>query len=157
MTASFTLKTFVRVQVLLLAATNRPEVLDPALLRPGRISRRIVVPLPDQPGRREILAVHMRNIPMESAEFKGEAIEYLSALTVGFSGAELFNVVNEGALLAARRSEEVVSLTDLVNGVQRTRNGVNAPTGGAIGGLLQKLAEAVSPKAPVPVRSSTMV
>lgn len=144
------------MQVLLLAATNRPEVLDPALLRPGRISRRIVVPLPDRPGRREILGVHLRSIPMESLEFKAEAIDYLSSLTMGFSGAELYNVVNEGALLAARRNEDVVSLTDLVNGVTRTRNGVNAPGGAGLGGVLQKISDAVSPKAPMPARSSTM-
>jgi ATP-dependent Zn protease len=109
----------------LLAATNRPEVLDQALLRPGRISRRIVVPLPDVDGRQAILRVHLRNVPMESDEFKEQATQHLAAITPGFSGAELFNVVNEGALLTARRNGDVVQLTDLVMGVQRTRDGVN--------------------------------
>lgn len=116
------------VQILLLAATNRPEVLDKALLRPGRISRRIVVPLPDEKGRRDILAVHMRKVPMESEKYKNLCTEHLATVTQGFSGAELFNVVNEGALLAARRAGEYVTLTDYVQGVNRTRHGVNART-----------------------------
>lgn len=95
-------------QVLLLAATNRPEVLDRALLRPGRISRRVAVPLPDEAGRRAILAVHLASTPMEAGGYKDSAIGYLAALTAGFSGAELQNVVNEGALLAARRDASEV-------------------------------------------------
>lgn len=113
------------LQILLLAATNRPEVLDQALLRPGRISRRIVVPLPDESGRQSILRVHLRGVPMESEAAKDLAVEHLSAITPGFSGAELFNVVNEGALLTARRNGEFVGITELVAGVQRTRDGVN--------------------------------
>lgn len=144
-----------RPSVLLLAATNRPEILDPALLRPGRISRRIVVPLPDEAGRRDILRVHLRGIPMESESFKEEAVAYLASITRGFSGAELFNTVNEGALLAARRSDEVVALTDLVNGVTRTRDGVNSRAA-PLGKALARLAEAVTPRAPEPTRASPL-
>jgi ATP-dependent Zn protease len=118
--------TFVDVQVLLLAATNRPEILDSALLRPGRISRRIQVPLPDEEGRRDILRVHMRRVPMQDDEYKELCCQHLAAESHGFSGAELFNVVNEAALLAARREGDYVMLRDFLMGIQRTRDGVNA-------------------------------
>lgn len=75
--------------MLLLAATNRPEVLDKALLRPGRISRRIVVPLPDTAGRAAILKTHMRSKPMESAEYKERCTQHLATVTPGFSGTLL--------------------------------------------------------------------
>ncbi len=94
--------------VILIAATNRPDVLDPALLRPGRFDRRVVVPRPDVKGREEILKVHTRKIPL--AEDVDLAV--LARGTPGFSGADLANLVNEAALNAARYSKRVVSMED---------------------------------------------
>jgi cell division protease FtsH len=95
--------------VILIAATNRPDVLDPALMRPGRFDRQIVVDLPDLRGREGILRVHIRNKPM------GEDVEIttLARGTPGMAGADLANLVNEGALLAARRNHEKVYMADL--------------------------------------------
>jgi len=95
--------------VIILAATNRPDVLDPALLRPGRFDRQIVVPLPDVNGREKILEVHMRKVPLAN-NVKANVI---AKGTPGFSGAELANLVNEAALLAARKNNRVVSMLDL--------------------------------------------
>ena len=95
--------------VIILAATNRPDVLDPALLRPGRFDRQINVPLPDVKGREKILTVHMKKVPL--ANNVDAAV--LAKGTPGFSGAELANIVNEAALLAARRNKRVVSMADL--------------------------------------------
>ena len=94
--------------VILVAATNRPDVLDPALLRPGRFDRQIVVPVPDLRGREKILNVHVNNIPL------GPDVELalIARGTPGFSGADLENLVNEAALLAARENKETVSMTD---------------------------------------------
>src|SRR5215213_1672852 len=89
--------------VIVLAATNQPDVLDKALLRPGRFDRRVVVNLPDKVGREEILKVHTRSVPLA----RGVDLEELAASTPGLSGADLRNLVNEAALLAARREEEV--------------------------------------------------
>lgn len=92
--------------VLLLAATNRQDVLDPALCRAGRISRRVMVPLPDEKGRRDILLVHLRHTACQGGqEGKLAAAAAVAAVTPGFSGAELQNVVNEAALLAVREGE----------------------------------------------------
>ena len=94
--------------VILIAATNRPDVLDPALLRPGRFDRRVIVPRPDVKGREGILKVHMRRLPLaEDVE-----VELLARSTPGFSGADLENLVNEAALLAARQNKEKVSHQD---------------------------------------------
>ena len=95
--------------VILIAATNRPDVLDPALLRPGRFDRQVVVPNPDILGREKILKVHMRKVPL------GPDVEArtIARGTPGFSGADLANLVNEAALLAARRSKRVVTMIDL--------------------------------------------
>ncbi|HXH28044.1 MAG TPA: ATP-dependent zinc metalloprotease FtsH, partial [Candidatus Polarisedimenticolia bacterium] len=91
--------------VILIAATNRPDVLDPALLRPGRFDRRVVVPRPDVKGREEILRVHTRKIPLaEDVE-----LAVLARGTPGFSGADLANLVNEAALMAARRNKRMVT------------------------------------------------
>ena len=90
--------------VILVAATNRPDVLDPALLRPGRFDRRVVVPRPDVKGREGILRVHTRKVPLSD----DVAIDKLARATPGFSGADLENLVNEAALLAARRNKEKV-------------------------------------------------
>src|SRR6059036_1697023 len=95
--------------VILIAATNRPDVLDPALLRPGRFDRQIVVDVPDVRGREGILRVHTRNIPVGP----GVNLERIAKGTPGLAGAELANVVNEAALLAARRNKAVVDMDDL--------------------------------------------
>ncbi len=95
--------------VILLAATNRPDILDPALLRPGRFDRQIVVDMPDVKGREQILRVHTRKIPLGA----GVDLERIARGTPGLAGAELANVVNEAALLAARRNKAVVDMQDL--------------------------------------------
>ncbi|MDF1750837.1 MAG: ATP-dependent zinc metalloprotease FtsH [Alphaproteobacteria bacterium] len=95
--------------VILIAATNRPDVLDPALLRPGRFDRQVVVPNPDIMGREKILKVHLRKVPM-APDIDAKVI---ARGTPGFSGADLANLVNEAALLAARRNRRVVSMQEL--------------------------------------------
>jgi cell division protease FtsH len=94
--------------VIVIAATNRPDVLDPALMRPGRFDRQVVVPLPDIRGREQILMVHMRKVPM-SQDVKADII---ARGTPGFSGADLANLVNEAALFAARGNKRVVDMED---------------------------------------------
>ena len=94
--------------IIVIAATNRPDVLDPALLRPGRFDRQVVVPLPDIRGREQILAVHMRKVPL-AQDVKAEII---ARGTPGFSGADLANLVNEAALFAARGNKRVVDMED---------------------------------------------
>lgn len=93
--------------VLVLAATNRPEVLDPALTRPGRISRRVNVEAPDFAGRQQVLAVHMRAMPVEGDPATLQ--EVVASKTSGFVGADLANVVNEAAFIAARQSRPLYS------------------------------------------------
>ena len=95
--------------VIVIAATNRPDVLDPALLRPGRFDRQVVVPLPDVRGREQILKVHMRKVPMDD-DAKASII---ARGTPGFSGADLANLVNEAALFAARGNKRLVDMDDL--------------------------------------------
>ena len=95
--------------VIVIAATNRPDVLDPALLRPGRFDRQVVVPLPDVRGREQILKVHMRKVPMAD-DAKASII---ARGTPGFSGADLANLVNEAALFAARANKRLVYMDDL--------------------------------------------
>jgi cell division protease FtsH len=94
--------------IIVIAATNRPDVLDPALLRPGRFDRQVVVPLPDIRGREQILNVHMRKVPLGN-DVKPETI---ARGTPGFSGADLANLVNEAALFAARRAGRTVEMSD---------------------------------------------
>src|SRR6185503_10184522 len=94
--------------LILLAATNRPEVLDPALLRAGRFDRQVLVDRPDKQGRIQILVVHLKKVQL-SADADPERI---AALTPGFTGADLANLVNEAALVATRRGAEAVSLGD---------------------------------------------
>jgi len=94
--------------IILIAATNRPDVLDPALLRPGRFDRQVVVPLPDIRGREEILKVHMRKVPL-APDVKPDI---LARGTPGFSGADLANLVNEAALFAARGNKRLVDMDD---------------------------------------------
>jgi len=95
--------------VILIAATNRPDVLDPALLRPGRFDRQVVVPNPDILGREKILKVHLRKVPL-SPDVNPKTV---ARGTPGFSGADLANIVNEAALLAARKNRRVVTMEDL--------------------------------------------
>ncbi len=94
--------------IIVIAATNRPDVLDPALLRPGRFDRQVVVPLPDVRGRELILKVHMRKVPLDD-DVKPN---YIARGTPGFSGADLANLVNEAALFAARANKRVVSMDE---------------------------------------------
>ena len=94
--------------VIVIAATNRPDVLDPALMRPGRFDRQVVVPLPDIRGREQILNVHMKKVPL-GADVRADVI---ARGTPGFSGADLANLVNEAALFAARRNGRVVEMND---------------------------------------------
>ena len=93
--------------VIVMAATNRPDVLDPALLRPGRFDRQVVVPLPDIRGREQILKVHMRKVPLDG---KVDA-SIIARGTPGFSGADLANLVNEAALFAARENSKLVNMS----------------------------------------------
>jgi cell division protease FtsH len=95
--------------VIVIAATNRPDVLDPALLRPGRFDRQVVVPLPDVRGREQILKVHMRKVPMAD----NAKASVIARGTPGFSGADLANLVNEAALFAARGNKRLVDMEDL--------------------------------------------
>ena len=99
--------------IIIIAATNRPDVLDPALLRPGRFDRQVVVPLPDIKGREQILKVHCRNVPIsEDVE-----LSFIARGTPGFSGADLANLVNEAALLAARSGKKKITIvTGLLTG-----------------------------------------
>ena len=92
--------------IIVIAATNRPDVLDPALLRPGRFDRQVVVPLPDVRGREQILRVHMRRVPLADDVKPG----LIARGTPGFSGADLANLVNEAALFAARANQRLVSM-----------------------------------------------
>jgi cell division protease FtsH len=103
------------VGVIILAATNRPEVLDRALLRPGRFDRQVVVDAPDLDGRSAVLQLHVRGKPLAA----GVDLRKLAAQTPGFSGADLANVTNEAALLAARRSEEKITQKDLEDAVEK--------------------------------------
>jgi cell division protease FtsH len=104
-----------RKGVIILAATNRPDVLDPALLRPGRFDRQVVIDAPDLRGRLEILQVHARDIPIA----QGVSLERIAQRTPGFSGADLANVINEAALLAARRNKDQIETADLDEAVER--------------------------------------
>jgi len=104
-----------REGVILLAATNRPEILDPALLRAGRFDRQVLIGLPDQAGRSQILAVHVKKIKIDAAV----EIAKVAALTPGFSGADLANLVNEAALVATRRGGDSVTEVDFTKAVER--------------------------------------
>jgi cell division protease FtsH len=105
--------------VIVIAATNRPDVLDPALLRPGRFDRVVVVPSPDVRGRKAILDVHARGKPFEAAV----ALDVLAKQTPGFSGADLANVLNESAILAARRDKKTIGMAELEEAVDRVSVG----------------------------------
>ncbi len=106
-------------EVILIAATNRPDVLDPALLRPGRFDRQIVIDLPDLNGRKGIIAVHTRNVVLA----KNVDFDILARRTPGFSGADIHSMVNEAALLAARRNKDVVDMQDFEDAIERVTAG----------------------------------
>jgi len=116
--------------IIVLAATNRPEVLDPALLRPGRFDRQVLVDKPDFEGRIKILKVHVKHIKMS----EDASIEEIARLTAGLAGADLANIVNEAALLAGRKNKEQVEQEDFIEAVER-----------AIAGL-EKKSRRISPK-----------
>ena len=106
--------------IILIAATNRPDILDSAILRPGRFDRRIVVNMPDVKGREDILKVHVKNIPLN----KDVDLKVLGRSTPGFSGADLANLVNEAALLAARHGQEDVTMADMESAKDKVLMGV---------------------------------
>ncbi len=110
--------------IILIAATNRPDILDPALLRPGRFDRQIVVDRPDRPGRKAILEVHTRGKPIS----KEIDLDALAAQTPGFTGADLANLVNEAALLAARYGKKVIETHELEEGIMRVLAGPEKKT-----------------------------
>jgi cell division protease FtsH len=110
--------------IIVIAATNRPDVLDPALLRPGRFDRQVIVDRPDRNGRRQILEVHTKGKPLA----KEIDLDTLAAGTPGFTGADLANLVNEAALLAARRGERAISMSELDEAIVRVIAGPERKT-----------------------------
>ena len=107
------------VNVIVIAATNRPDILDPALLRPGRFDRRVILDNPDIRGRTEILEVHVKGKPID----EDVDLEKISRQTPGFSGADLANLVNEAAILAARRTKNLITFDEFVESVDRVMLG----------------------------------
>ena len=105
--------------IIIIAATNRPDVLDPALLRPGRFDRQVTVALPDKNAREEILKVHAKNKVLD----KGITLEYLAKRTPGFSGADLENLLNEAALLAVRRNKKSITMAEIDEATDRVLMG----------------------------------
>jgi cell division protease FtsH len=106
--------------VIIMAATNRPEVLDPALLRPGRFDRQVLVDKPDVRGREQILKIHVKNVKLADAV----DVSVIAARTAGFAGADLANLVNEAALLAARRDKTAVDTSDFEEAIDRVVAGL---------------------------------
>jgi cell division protease FtsH len=106
--------------VIVMAATNRPEMLDPALLRPGRFDRQVLVDRPDVKGREEILKVHVKNVKLDAKV----ALKEVAAISPGFVGADLANLVNEAALLAARKNKSSVGMDEFNEGVERVTAGL---------------------------------
>jgi cell division protease FtsH len=101
--------------LIVLAATNRPDVLDPAILRPGRFDRQIRIDIPDMEGRRQILEVHSKNKPLG----KDVSLEKIAKRTVGFTGADLENILNEAAILAARQNKKEINMDDIEEAVSK--------------------------------------
>lgn len=122
--------------VLLMCATNRPEVLDQALLRPGRLTRKVEISLPDEKGRKDIALVYLRGMPLEQlpmqppgsdqSQLEQAYSQLIAAGTGGCSGADIANVVNEAVLMATRRSSDLVTCEDILQGVQRTRSPIKS-------------------------------
>jgi cell division protease FtsH len=113
-----------RTTVILMAATNRPDILDPALLRPGRFDRQVVIDRPDLRGRKGILVVHAKGKPLDAAV----DLEVIARRTPGFTGADLSNVINEAALLAARRGKEAITMSELEEAIDRVIAGPERKT-----------------------------
>jgi cell division protease FtsH len=109
-----------RVGVILMAATNRPEILDPALLRAGRFDRHVLVDRPDRPARLEILNLHAQKVPIDSPH----DLEVIASMTAGFVGADLANIINEAALLGVRRDKDRVGISELQEAVERVVAGL---------------------------------
>ncbi|MCS7069978.1 MAG: AAA family ATPase, partial [Anaerolinea sp.] len=109
--------------IIVMAATNRPDVLDPALLRPGRFDRQVTVALPDRKGREDILKVHVRGKPLDS----DVSLSDLAKSTIGFSGADLMNLANEAALTAARRNARKIAKRDFLEAFDRIVLGTQSP------------------------------
>lgn len=109
-----------KVGVILMAATNRPEILDPALLRPGRFDRHVVVDRPDKAGRIKILKVHMKNVKIDESV----NVEKIAGMTPGMSGADLANLANEAALMAVRHGKKAVGMTEFEEAVERVVAGL---------------------------------
>jgi len=114
-----------RIGVILMAATNRPEILDPALLRAGRFDRQVLVDRPDKIGRLAILRVHAKQVALAP----DADLEVIAGMTPGFSGADLANIINEATLLAVRRNKEQVGLPELQEAVERVVAGLEKKTG----------------------------
>src|SRR3989338_3860730 len=106
-------------QLVVMAATNRPDVLDPALIRPGRFDRRVALELPDIEGRKAILAIHSKGKPIDSKV----DWERVAKRTVGFSGADLENMLNEAAILAARQNNKIINMTDIEEAATKVKLG----------------------------------
>jgi cell division protease FtsH len=106
-------------KVIVMAATNRPDVLDPALLRPGRFDRRVTIDLPDRDGRKDILAIHAKGKPLA----EDVNLNIIAERTPGFSGADLYSLMNEGAILAARENRKKVSQFDLIRSIEKVMLG----------------------------------
>src|SRR5690606_37187710 len=109
-----------RFGLIVLAATNRPEILDPALLRPGRFDRQVLVDRPDKKGRQKILEIHARDVRLAP----DVDLEAIAAKTPGFAGADLANIVNEAALLAARRGKDAVTTAEFEEAIERVVAGL---------------------------------
>jgi cell division protease FtsH len=109
----------INVGIIILAATNRPDILDPALLRPGRFDRQVTVNYPDIKGREEILQVHVKGKPLEP----GLDLKIIARRTPGFTGADMENLVNESALLAARRNKKIITLSEMEEAIDRVIGG----------------------------------
>ena len=105
--------------IIVIAATNRPDILDPALLRPGRFDRQVVMDRPDVKGREEIFIIHARGKPIDPSV----SYEVLARLTPGYVGADIENVINEAAILAARRNKQVIGMPELQEAIERVRMG----------------------------------
>ncbi len=105
--------------IIVIAATNRPDILDPALLRPGRFDRQVVMDRPDVKGREEIFLIHARGKPIDPSV----SYEVLARLTPGYVGADIENVINEAAILAARRNKQMIGMSELQEAIERVRMG----------------------------------
>ena len=121
--------------VIIIAATNRPDILDPALLRPGRFDRRIVMDKPDVRGRRAILGIHVRGKPLDS----DVDLDTLARATPGFVGADLENMVNEAAILAARRGKQLITMSEFEEAIERVALGGPERRSRVLGDAIKKL------------------